>query len=314
KPGRITSHATFSRQPHCLLAVSGYRCRAAAVGRRNGEGECALRVSGGSVFARCGCRDGATGLQLAGRCQRRGQPGHGSWYFAFDVPGECLGQRCRIRRGGYGSRAEAVRALRRLTPGAGQRSAIVTVGQWLTAWLDARITVRASTRSNYASTVAHHLRPHLGRVPLAELSARDVEVMLRRIVRAGGPGGHQVSMATLHRVLACLRTALNAAVREGLMSSNPASQVRLARSRRPSALVWTAERVDLWRRTGWCPAVAVWTAPQTAAFLTFIRDHRLYAAFHLIALRGLRRGEAAGLRWVDLDLANKTALISFQNQ
>ena len=39
-----------------------------------------------------------------------------------------------------------------------------------------------------------------------------------------------------------------------------------------------------------------------------IQRHRLYAAYHLIALRGLRRGEAAGLRWCDVDLDGKTAV------
>jgi hypothetical protein len=42
--------------------------------------------------------------------------------------------------------------------------------------------------------------------------------------------------------------------------------------------------------------VAVWTPAQTAAFLNAITGRALHAAFHLIALRGLRRGEAAGLR------------------
>ncbi len=32
--------------------------------------------------------------------------------------------------------------------------------------------------------------------------------------------------------------------------------------------------------------VGVWTAGQTAAFLAQVRDHRLYALFHLVALRG----------------------------
>ena len=36
--------------------------------------------------------------------------------------------------------------------------------------------------------------------------------------------------------------------------------------------------------------MAVWTARQTAEFLASIQDHRLYGAYHLIALRGLRRG------------------------
>ena len=32
----------------------------------------------------------------------------------------------------------------------------------------------------------------------------------------------------------------------------------------------------------------------------------------LIALRGLRRGEAAGLRWCDVDLGNRVAYINWQ--
>ena len=58
----------------------------------------------------------------------------------------------------------------------------------------------------------------------------------------------------------------------------------------------------------------MWTPAQTARFLNAIRGPRLYAAYHLIALRGLRRGEAAGLRWCDLDLDAATATISSQLQ
>jgi integrase len=67
-------------------------------------------------------------------------------------------------------------------------------------------------------------------------------------------------------------------------------------------VVWTDDLIAEWRRTGTHPPVAVWTAAQTARFLASCREHRLYAAYHLIALRGLRRGEAIGLRWCDLDL------------
>jgi integrase len=60
--------------------------------------------------------------------------------------------------------------------------------------------------------------------------------------------------------------------------------------------------------------VAVWTVALTAQFLKAIKDHRLYAVFHLIALRGLRRGEAAGLRWCDVDLDEGVAVICQQIQ
>jgi len=76
----------------------------------------------------------------------------------------------------------------------------------------------------------------------------------------------------------------------------------------------TAARIAERRRSGIRPPVTVWTPAQTARFLNAIRGHRLYAAYHLIALRGLRRGEAAGLRWCDLDLDAAAATISCQLQ
>src|SRR3954468_15209079 len=62
------------------------------------------------------------------------------------------------------------------------------------------------------------------------------------------------------------------------------------------------ERVEHWRRTGERPIVAVWTPLQIGTFLDAAMSHRLYPLYHLIAYRGLRRGEARGIRWPDLDL------------
>jgi integrase len=45
-----------------------------------------------------------------------------------------------------------------------------------------------------------------------------------------------------------------------------------------------------------------WSAEQVRTFLEYTADHRLHAAFVLLATTGMRRGEALGLRWSDLDL------------
>jgi hypothetical protein len=45
-----------------------------------------------------------------------------------------------------------------------------------------------------------------------------------------------------------------------------------------------------------------------------VEGHRLYALFHLIALRGPRRGEAAGLAWSILDLGAGTLTVLGQLQ
>jgi integrase len=165
----------------------------------------------------------------------------------------------------------------------------------------------------YAAHVRLYLAPYLGEVLLAELTAAQVQAMFTAIIRHHHAMGTPISAATLARIRATLRAALNAAIRRGLLTDNPACRAELPRARRPRAVVWSPYRLERWRRTGERPAVAVWTAAQTAQFLHSIADHQLYAAFHLIALRGLRRGEA-GLRWCDLDLGGKTAIISQQLQ
>jgi integrase len=97
-------------------------------------------------------------------------------------------------------------------------------------------------------------------------------------------------------------SALNSAVRRKRIPQNPAAHVELAVGRRPRPLVWTDERVEHWRRTGERPAVAVWTPQQAGCFLDAAMSHRLYPLYHLVAYRGLRRGEAVGIRWADLQL------------
>jgi integrase len=191
---------------------------------------------------------------------------------------------------------------------------LLTAGDWLAHWLVSRTVTAPSTVRGYAAHVRLYLAPYLGQVLLAELTAAQVQAMFTAIIRQHQALGTPVSAVTLNRIRATLRAALNAAIRRGLLADNPACRAELPRARRPRAVVWSPYRVEQWQRTGERPAVAVWTAAQTAQFLRSIQDHRLYAAFHLIALRGLRRGEAAGLRWCDIDLDGKTAIISQQLQ
>src|SRR5256885_6188231 len=86
--------------------------------------------------------------------------------------------------------------------------------------------------------------------------------------------GQPVTAATLKRIHATVRAALNAAVRERLIGDNPARFVELPPARRPRAAIWTEDQIRHWRWTGERPVVAVWTAAQTAQLLHPIRDHQ----------------------------------------
>ncbi|MBC6458127.1 Arm DNA-binding domain-containing protein [Actinomadura sp. HBU206391] len=217
---------------------------------------------------------------------------HGSWYLRLELGAGVDGRRRRVRRGGFVTRKDAEEALSRLR---GPTGRAVTVGEWLARWLRAHRGA-VSTVAGYAGHIRLYLEPQLGQLLLGELSVTRVQEMFTAIAYEHEKTGRPIRAATLNRIRATLRSALNAAAREGLIDTNPAALAVLPAAPRPRAVVWTAARVEHWAHTGERPAVAVWTAEQTAAFLHAIRGHRLYAAYHLIALRGLRRGEAAGLR------------------
>jgi hypothetical protein len=62
----------------------------------------------------------------------------------------------------------------------------------------------------------------LGRIELVELASRDIVRMFAVLAGRRNRYGEQIASSTLHRIRATLRAALNAAVREGLITSNPA--------------------------------------------------------------------------------------------
>ncbi len=148
-------------------------------------------------------------------------------------------------------------------------------------------------------------------------------------VRASVRGKRITGPATKQRIKATIRTVLADAEREHLVTFNAAALVALESAPRPKGVVWTRSRVaafneafqarlaavradpnepptsavKVWAITDLRPSpVMVWTPAQLGAFLDHIAGDRLYALFHLVAFRGLRRGEACGARWVDLDL------------
>ena len=88
----------------------------------------------------------------------------------------------------------------------------------------------------------------------------------------------------MRRVHAALRRACRDAVRWGRLTANPA-----ACADPPKASAEHAEQ-------------AVWNSEQLQGFLASVAGDRLFALWRLLAMTGMRRGEALGLRWEDLDM------------
>ncbi|MBI0374707.1 site-specific integrase [Streptomyces albiflaviniger] len=150
-------------------------------------------------------------------------------------------------------------------------------------------------------------------IPWKGLENRRRRKAMKATIDAMPPFQRVTGPSTQQHIRATLRAALNAAIARGLITFNPASFVELAAAKRPKALVWTDERVEEWLKTGERPSpVMVWTPEQAGQFLDFIAEERLYALFHLITFRGLRRGEACGERRPDLNLGARSLTVATQ--
>ncbi len=285
----------------------------------------------GHTYKRCPCgtlRD-AEGRRV--NCNKR----HGSWYYVHELPADAAGPRRQVTKGGFATEREARKALTeslaKLDRGTYVERTRQTVGDYLDQWLEGKGRLRASTRRSYREHIDLYLRPGLGHLRVQDLREVDIERLyaamsqlgtsrpqpsheLTRLLAARNASALRkpLAPARIRRVHATLTSALGSAVKRRLIDHNPAQHVELPHGRRPKAVVWTEDRVMAWQRTGVRPAVAVWTAEQAGAFLDSAEQHRLYPVFHLIAYRGLRRGEAAGLRWQDVDLDARVLRITQQ--
>ena len=265
----------------------------------------------GVAYKYCNCGDGGESRRQNRSCPQLDQNGHGMWRFSCRVPG-ADGRSLQIRRGGFPSKAAACRARDELLAQGpqGQASGRWTVEHWLRHWISASTRIRPTTHRSYEGHIDLYLVPQLGTHRLDKLSRREIDQAFTAIAQQRNRYNQPLSNTTLHRIRATLRAAFNSAIRDGLIKINPVSCLELPPTTRSHAVVWTDARVQNWSRDGARSSVSVWTADQLAVFLEYVLSDRLHALWHLYAFRGLRRGEALGLRWCDVDLDARQLLVT----
>lgn len=138
--------------------------------------------------------------------------------------------------------------------------------------------------------IEHVIIPDLGQRPLADLSTEEIERWIaERAVTPFARSRRLPSHGSLRGMLDTLKAALNHAVKRGALPRNPARDVRLPRDSSEPRRLWTPEQV---RR-----------------FLVGIEDPQYRLLWRLLFASGMRRGEALGLRWSDVDLDARTVSI-----
>jgi integrase len=215
------------------------------------------------------------------------------YYPVADLGRDESGRRRRQWHPGHGSEREAQQALtdilHRLDTNTYVAPSRLTVTSFLiNEWLPTiRTSIRHTTWDSYSRTIALHITPHVGNLPLQALTPARINRLYSDLLDGGrlNRGGGALSPKTVRNVHVILRKSLGDAVRWGLLQRNVAEYADPPKLR-------AAGNIEM----------KTWTPDQVRAFLETTSSDRLHAAFLLAATTGMRRGEVLGLRWQDVDL------------
>lgn len=151
---------------------------------------------------------------------------------------------------------------------------------------------RPTTYAAHNYVFKNHILPGLGDMPLSELTSEMVGEFLEERRRFGNhrPGNSGLGEETMRHIHRLLQQCLDQAMRDGLMSDNPARVFRYSKPKKVNANVLTPleteDYLDTAERLGHLPM------------------------FMLALTTGLRQGELIALKWSDLDIENRTLTIA----
>lgn len=170
----------------------------------------------------------------------------------------------------------------------------MNVGDWLDIWQAEYLGgVKPHTVASYAGIIRNHIKPHIGAVKLLNLQPHNVQTFYNALGRPN-ESGTALSAKTIKNVHGVLHKALEQAMRNGYIKSNPADACIL-----PKIVKKEIKPLDDQAITD---------------FLRQIQGHPLETFFTVVLFTGLREGEAMGLTWDRVDFQRGTILIDRQLQ
>lgn len=151
---------------------------------------------------------------------------------------------------------------------------------------------RPTTYAAHNYVFKNHIIPGLGATQLSELTTEMVREFLEERRRFGNhrPGSSGLGEETMRHIHRLLQQCLDQAIRDGLLTENPAKAFHYRKSMTVKANIMTPlemeDYLDAAERLGYLPM------------------------FVLALTTGLRQGELIALKWSDLDIESRTLTVA----
>ena len=170
----------------------------------------------------------------------------------------------------------------------------MTLQEYISFWQETydKHQSRPTTYAAHNYVFKNHILPGLGDIPLSELTSEMVGEFLEGRRRFGNhrPGSSGLGEETMRHIHRLLQQCLDQAIRDGLLTENPAKAFHYRKSMTVKANIMTPlemeDYLDAAERLGYLPM------------------------FMLALTAGLRQGELIALKWSDLDIENRTLTIA----
>lgn len=232
-------------------------------------------------------------------CKRK----DGTWQCQVTVGRDDSGK--FVRKTLYGSTREIVRTrmheiLMKVQTKSYIEPSKITLGQWLDTWLNVYMknALRQTTWNSYEVQVRVNIKPVLGGVKLIDLTTTHLQRLYNFKLETISPR----SVRYIHQVI---NGALEQAIKEKIIESNPATAVRLPRL--------VKKEMKVLDKTALTKFLLIAKQETTKAReRKGTSSYSFYTAYLLEIATGLRRGELLALRWSDIDFVSSMIKICRQ--
>ena len=162
-------------------------------------------------------------------------------------------------------------------------------GEWMDLWYQnySKPTIRETTQEGYETRIYKHIIPSIGYIQLDKLTQNDLQQFYTRLKKNGRlrfveEHGSGLSDRMVRACHASCRTALDKAVKEGLIPKNPALGCKLPPKKSREMQILEPDEMQ--------------------RFMIQAKYEGFYEIFMLEVATGMRRGEIMGLQWNDINL------------